>query len=73
MARNGETGSFYTTDDLIRMSRLESFGQYSSMLERVFIKFKIYEAENKQLKTLVTQLKEELEARAEGHTVEKLL
>jgi len=73
MARNGETGSFYTTDDLIRMSRLESFGQYSSMLERVFIKFKIYEAENKQLKTLVTQLKEELEARAEGQTVEKLL
>ena len=72
MARNGETGSFYTTDDLIRMSRLESFGQYSAMLERVFIKFKNYEAENKHLKTLVMQLKEELEARAEGQTVEKL-
>lgn len=73
MARYGETGAFYTTDDLIRMARLESFGQYSAMLERVFVKFKSYEKENSHLKTLVTQLKAELETRAEGQVFEKLL
>jgi len=73
MARYGENGAFYTTDDLIRMAKLESFGQYSPMLERVFIKLKNYEKENSQLKTLVSQLKEELEIRAEGQVVDKLL
>jgi len=73
MARYSETGAFYTTDDLIRMAKLESFGQYSPMLERAFIKLKNYEKENTQLRTLVAQLKEELEVRAEGQVVDKLL
>jgi len=73
MAKYGENGAFYTTDDLIRMSRLESFGQYSAMLERVFVKLKAYESENKQLKTLVNQLKLELEEKTEGQVVDKLL
>jgi hypothetical protein len=73
MARHGEAGAFYTTDDLIRMARLESFGQYSAMLERVFVKLKQYESENKQLKTLTTQLKEELDSHIAGTVVDKLL
>lgn len=73
MAKNANNVTFYSTDDLIRMSRLESFGQYSVMLERVFVKFKQYEAENKQLKTLVTQLKEEIDSRIVGTVIEKLL
>lgn len=73
MARHGENGAFYTTDDLIRMARLENFGQFSAMLERVFVKYKQLDAENKQLKTLVGQLKDELETKAAGTVVDKLL
>jgi hypothetical protein len=73
MARHGENGAFYTTDDLIRMARLENFGQFSAMLERVFVKYKQLDAENKQLKTLAKQLQAELEAKTSGMVIEKLL
>ena len=43
------------------------------MLERVLVKYKQCESENKQLKTLATQLKEELDSRIAGTVVDKLL
>ena len=49
-------GAAYTTDDLIRMAKLEVFGQYSGMLIRAFEKLKLSEQENAHLRELVAQL-----------------
>jgi hypothetical protein len=73
MAKYDGNGAVYTTDDLIRMAGLESFGQYSAMIGRALLRLKSYESENKQLKALVTQLKNDIESRTDGQVVEKLL
>jgi hypothetical protein len=70
-----DQGASYTTDDLIRLARLESFGQFSPMLGRVFVKLKLYEQENRQLKELVSQLQSVDNQRNDslGNPIEKLL
>ena len=66
-------GAFYTTEDLIRMCQLESFGQHSGMIGRALIKLKLLEEENKQLKEVVKQLQTVDAEKAAGNTFENLM
>lgn len=49
MARHGPGGAFYSTDDLIKMARLDQFGVYSPVICRALLKLKQTEDENAKL------------------------
>lgn len=67
MSKHTPQGTFYTTDDLIRMAQLNQFGRYSTVLGRALVRLRQYEVENQQLKDALSQLMEQ-----EGETIEEV-
>jgi hypothetical protein len=56
MSTHTPAGASYTTQDLIKMARLEYFGQYSGVVGRALTKLSILESENKNLRERINQL-----------------
>ena len=58
MSKHVPGGATYTTADLIRMAKLEYFGQYSAVVARALIKLSMLEEENKKLRETLSKYDE---------------